>query len=698
MLAEEAIQVFFDAFIQRKDTYAIQEEKGYFRTAEEITPAILISHLNGQKTIGTYQFAQNNKVKWVCFDYDGEKLDEQLWQAKRLYEKLKEKGYSPLLEFSGKKGYHIWIFCEEVDGASAKYWAEEISSIPGCQVHEIFPKQEKIDDGYGNLVKLPLGVHRVSEKRSVFLNEEYQEIEGLDAINFLAEKTRKKAIIPRVIIKETIRTIIKPPTKLPMPSYIQHLINTGAPVGNRHQTVYIITKELFNNGFPKEEIMENALLFNQNCKEPKANYVITNHVNYLLEYSEKYLAKESTQELTPQELKDIEKVNHTKVIATYKKWFYLKNVQAIDLALAVAISRKEKMQPLWVIMIAASGSGKSELLRPFADETQPSTTEIMSKITPNTFLSGVSKTKIPHTDFGETLEGNPKLFLTFDFAQFVKLDSEQKGQIWAQMRDLYDGFLERKAFDVNKKIENLKVNWLICSTPIVDSELLVHQELGTRELIYRFDSKEIEKKDLMKTIWDNSDKHEEMRKELKQITRAFIEKKESEGFKKIGISEETKGELENLALMIATLRAATESDNYTGELTNFVYEEMPTRVLLQMKDLFISLKNLDENYSDEKALEILKKIALSSIHPIRLQILLELMKFDSLTTTELQKRLSIAWKTVLTQLYTAKQLGLVDFMETDDPEEGQARAWKKKTWYLTKHAVVEYVRGWKIKS
>jgi hypothetical protein len=694
MTPDEAIRVFFDAFVQRRDTYSIQEEKGYFRTAEEITAPTIISHWNGEKTIGVYQFSKDNKLKWICFDYDGEKLEEQLAKAKVLYERLKEKGYSPLLEFSGKKGYHIWIFCEETDGASAKYWAEEISAIPGYEANEIFPKQEKIDDGFGNLVKLPLGVHRISGKRSVFFNEEYQELSGLQAIEFLAEKIKQKAIIPKVIVRETIRTIIKPPTKLPMPGYIQHLINTGAPEGNRHETVFIITKELFNNGFPKEEIIENALQFNQNCKQPKPAYIITNHVNYLLQYSEKYLAKESTQQLTAQELKDIEKVSHAKVIAVYKKWFYLKNEMAIDLALAVAISRKEKMQPLWIIMIAASGSGKSELIRPFADETQPSTTEIMSKITPNTFLSGVSKAKIPHTDFGETLEGNPKLFLTYDFAQFVKLDSEQKGQIWAQLRDLYDGFLERKAFDTNKKIDNLKVNWLICSTPIVDSELLVHQELGTRELIFRFDPKETEKKALMKTIWENSEKLGEMRKELKQITRAFIEKRESEGFRKIEISAETREELENLALMIATLRAATESDNYTGELTNFVYEEMPTRILLQLKDLFVSLKNLDEEYPTEKVLDILKKIALSSIHPIRLQIVLELMKFEQLTTTELQKHLSIAWKTVLTQLYTAKQLGLVDFLELDEGEEGQARAWKKKQWYLTKHPVAQYIRDW----
>jgi transcription initiation factor IIE alpha subunit len=120
---------------------------------------------------------------------------------------------------------------------------------------------------------------------------------------------------------------------------------------------------------------------------------------------------------------------------------------------------------------------------------------------------------------------------------------------------------------------------------------------------------------------------------------------------------------------------------------------MPTRILLQLKDLFTTLKSLDEAYSDEKALKILRNIASSSIHPIRLQIILELIQSEPLTTTAIQKRLSIGWKTVLTQLYTAKQLGLVDFVEIDETEEGAYRNWKKKSWFLTKHEVNDYIKA-----
>ncbi len=373
----------------------------------------------------------------------------------------------------------------------------------------------------------------------------------------------------------------------------------------------------------------------------------------------------------------------------------MKDNQAIDLALATTITRKSNQVPLWIIMIAPSGAGKSELIKPFEDEKQPSTTEVMSKITPNTFLSGVSNTKENYIDFAQTLENNPKLFLTYDFAQFVKMDSKDKAQVWAQMRDIYDGFIERKAgLGVSKKVTNLRINWLICSTPVIDSELLVHQELGTRELIYRFDKDDLNKQDLMQRVWDNSTKQKEMRKELAFFVRSFIDKKESEGLKEIKISEKTKNQIMMMAKTVSVLRAATESDNYTGELTNFVYEEMPTRILLQLKGVYVGLRNLDEKYTDEMALKVMQRLVCISIHHIRLRIIIELLSAGSISTTDLQKKINIGYKTIKTQLDTATQLGLVTYTQEEEnvDYEGIARTTKKKNWMVTDHVVVEYLK------
>jgi len=689
-------------FVGRTDTYAEQSPKGnYTRIENPLTEEDIEKHLEGKKTIGVYQLNQESKLKWICFDFDGENLEHQEQFAKNLYLKLKHTGKceSLLMEFSGKKGYHVWVFCEETDATSAKIWAEEIAE--GERQHEIFPKQGEIKKGqYGNLVKLPLGVHQVSGKRTTFYNENFEPLDFEQSKEYLKKIVKKpKLVIPKVIVKEIIRTVIKPQGKGEMPDYIKQLIQNGGNEGDRHKNAFIIVKELYNRGFSKEEIIENIRIFNNNCSPPKPEYMVDNHVNYLLNYPERYLSKETIQEIPTDHIAAVNNLTYQKVIEVYKKWIYMKDESAIDLCLATAITRNTNLNPLWIIMIAPSGSGKSELLKPLEDHSKESTTEVMSKITPNTFLSGISKKKEAHTDFAETLENNPKLFLTYDFAQFVKMDSKDKAQVWAQMRDLYDGFIERKAgLGVNKKVCNIRLNWLICTTPVIDSELLVHQELGTRELIFRFQPEELNKQVLMDRVWDNSTKTCEMRKELAFYVRGFIEKIETRGIKEPEVCLETKKELMNIAKMISVLRAATESDSYSGELTNFVYQEMPTRILLQLKSIYVGLKNLDENYSDERALNIIKKVAISSIHPIRLRIILELLANIELTTTQLQRKISIGYKTVVTQLYSAQQLGLVSFKDAEGSGEfeGHNRAWTKKIWKVNNtNEVICYLKAFK---
>ena len=80
-----------------------------------------------------------------------------------------------MLEFSGRKGYHVWIFFEPTIQAeyAQKLVKARLNRI-GSNRHEVFPKQTELNASrkFGNLVKLPLALHRVSGKRSEILMEE----------------------------------------------------------------------------------------------------------------------------------------------------------------------------------------------------------------------------------------------------------------------------------------------------------------------------------------------------------------------------------------------------------------------------------------------------------------------------------------------------------------------------------------------
>jgi len=171
-------EILYELFVNRTDAYAVQQEKGYLAKKEPVTPELIKNHLIGLITIGFYQLYKDI-VKWGCCDFDLNTI-EDFEEAKRLFNYLVEKGFNPLFEMSGGGEYkcHVWIFS---DTTAAKMQAFLKNACDKTQVHphEIFPKQVEVgDDGYGNLVKLPLGVHQKTKQRSYFLDSNFKKIES----------------------------------------------------------------------------------------------------------------------------------------------------------------------------------------------------------------------------------------------------------------------------------------------------------------------------------------------------------------------------------------------------------------------------------------------------------------------------------------------------------------------------------------
>ena len=101
---------------------------------------------------------------------------DKIYMISRIKEESKNLGLNPVIEFSGSKGYHFWFFMDRKTSATAirialKAIVETVISDLSCFDLEIFPKQDYLTGkGFGNLVKLPLGLHKLSGKRSFFLD------------------------------------------------------------------------------------------------------------------------------------------------------------------------------------------------------------------------------------------------------------------------------------------------------------------------------------------------------------------------------------------------------------------------------------------------------------------------------------------------------------------------------------------------
>ncbi|ODN29685.1 CRISPR-associated primase-polymerase type A1 [Fervidobacterium thailandense] len=204
---------FMELFAGREDVFAIQTESGYYPVRRALTEADVIEHFTGKKTIGIYVLRSDDTVRFAAFDVDVKKgalgiVEKVLYDcqevAKQLLRALEIEGLIAYPEFSGNKGYHIWLFFETpISAYKVKLVLEKIAAqvtLPENVKIEVFPKQAQTNGGLGNLIKAPLGVHRKTGKRCVFLSPQFEEIE--QQMDFLLQIRKNSADVLKKLFHE----------------------------------------------------------------------------------------------------------------------------------------------------------------------------------------------------------------------------------------------------------------------------------------------------------------------------------------------------------------------------------------------------------------------------------------------------------------------------------------------------------------
>lgn len=190
---------FHTLFSGREGVYARQWAKkggdgGYSPVHEPLTPAIVRNHLLGTYTVGVYPVRLDATATFFALDLDINKaalqratgdhpfaqgLRQMLQQeGPRLLRVLQDFELAPVFENSGYKGRHYWVFLEQPETAETLHqlgrlllrWQAPL--LPAHLHLEFFPKQGRLTGkGLGNLIKLPLGIHRRTGHRSRLLDD-----------------------------------------------------------------------------------------------------------------------------------------------------------------------------------------------------------------------------------------------------------------------------------------------------------------------------------------------------------------------------------------------------------------------------------------------------------------------------------------------------------------------------------------------
>jgi hypothetical protein len=241
-------------FQGRRSAFAEQQPNGsYHPVRRELTPEDVQRHLDGDWTIGIYLGREeDSKVRCIVWDIDRDgdmrQANADVFLIRRVLLRAGINSGYFCLEFSGKKGYHAWLFLEEwTDALEARrfgLWVMEQAGIT-C---EVYPKGLVALGGYGTLVKLPLGVHLVTGKRSELVEVDMPEIEA-------------KASLSRKWWQLLVRGL--PPEPKPAPveyegdgkllPCAEHIRDHGETRGARNHAMYALALQCRRAGFSEGE-------------------------------------------------------------------------------------------------------------------------------------------------------------------------------------------------------------------------------------------------------------------------------------------------------------------------------------------------------------------------------------------------------------------------------------------------------------
>jgi hypothetical protein len=340
----------------------------------------------------------------------------------------------------------------------------------------------------------------------------------------------------------------------------------------------------------------------------------TEHQNYrdrTLEKAREYASKHIIPE---------KHTSFQEVVDVFKKWLYLENEDDIYIVAGVFLSHELKGDPVWLFILGPSSDGKTEILRAFVNGK----TELIQSLSPRTLISGYNPLDKNRRNYDLAPKLHNKILMVYDFTEILNKRSEERNEIFSQLRSLYDG-------TINKIMGNgihvtygkgtpddpkLYCTLIAACTPIIDIYVNEQSVLGSRHIFYR--KKTVDQMKVMNKIDElKSEDRDTMRDDIHETVLDYFKsnqilKTDLEATEALWLKQEVE--------TLAKLRAGAKYNNFTDELDEPITPENTSRLFIMLKKLLLGLKNID-TMDSERLDRLMKKVIKSTIPEKRLVIL-----------------------------------------------------------------------------
>ncbi|MBD2395956.1 hypothetical protein H6G11_17055 [Cyanobacterium aponinum FACHB-4101] len=245
-----------------------------------LTEADIVKSIEGKLSLGVMLLTDNSPylAKAGCIDIDTPRDSKDLIEGLTLAKKLKqialESNLKAYIEFSGNRGYHLWIFVNKpITGELMQKCLRAIAVKANFEAKEIFPNNVPKET---KCIKLPFTTHLKSNNRSGFIGEDFNPDNPLITLESQSELMRGFSQNDRSDIISVVNEVGSKdkPTNEPRskneitdklkslgdhPSCIKHLLTNGAPLEvDYNQANLTLVRYCLTSGLNAEESIKLA--------------------------------------------------------------------------------------------------------------------------------------------------------------------------------------------------------------------------------------------------------------------------------------------------------------------------------------------------------------------------------------------------------------------------------------------------------
>jgi hypothetical protein len=130
------------------------------------------------------------------------------------------------------------------------------------------------------------------------------------------------------------------------------------------------------------------------------------------------------------------------VVTVFRKWLYLPSLIPLYAALGTAAGNRLQGEPVWLMLVGAPSSGKTELLMSLKELPE---VRVVGTLSEGGLLSGTSQKERALSAQGGLLKevGDFGQLIVKDFTSVLSMAKSGQGPLLAALREIYDGHWTR---------------------------------------------------------------------------------------------------------------------------------------------------------------------------------------------------------------------------------------------------------------